>query len=125
MRDEWKASMANGSYTTTSSPGRGVDAEAGSIARNNNGGWAVADSRSSRGLARVGRQTESLDRSASLNLAARAMKLKMKTHGLGKELKQREVSERRQVGDAQSVLNETENAGAKPWWKNVTMEEGM
>ncbi|TKA83440.1 hypothetical protein B0A55_00332 [Friedmanniomyces simplex] len=88
----------------------------------------TADSRSSQGLTRVGRHYE-LDRGASLNLAARAMKLKLKTKGLGEAMRQREVSERRQVGDAESVVNAqpTGAGGGKekaPWWKNVTPEEG-
>lgn len=92
----------------------------------------MADSRSSPGLTRVGRTNE-LDRSASLNLAARAMKLKMKTSNKGSDTRQREVSERRQVGDAENVVNPpaTQSSlsdGSKsdlPWWRNVTMEEGM
>ena len=110
MRDEWKA-----------------------IVRSN---FAAADSRSSPGLTRIG--TESgLDRSASLNLAARAMKMKGKSSGqqsggggmMG--ARQREVSARRQVGDAEEVVNSPARTGKdgrggeEPWWKNVSMEEGM
>ena len=96
------------------------------------------DSRSSQGLTRVGRQTEStakatattaksggLDRGASLTLARKGMRLKSK--GVG-DLKNREVSERRQVGDAESVVNQpngAEGKGAQPWWRNVGMDEGL
>ena len=105
MRDEWKA-----------------------IVRSN-----FADSRSSPGLTRIG--TESgLDRSASLNLAARAMKMKGKGGSRQDGLmnaRQREVSARRQVGDAEEVVNSPARTGKdgrggeEPWWKNVSMEEGM
>jgi len=35
----------------------------------------------------------------------------------------REVSERRQVGDAEEMF--AERGGDKPWWRNVSMEEGV
>jgi hypothetical protein len=35
----------------------------------------------------------------------------------------REISARRQVGDAEGVVNP--QSGGEPWWKNVGMEEGM
>ena len=102
MRDEWKA-----------------------IVRSN-----FADSRSSPGLTRIG--TESgLDRSASLNLAARAVKMRGGRHDSLMNARQREVSERRQVGDAEEVVNSPARTGKdgrggeEPWWKNVSMEEGM
>ena len=53
----------------------------------------------------------------SLAMASRAMKLKRD--------ETREVSERRQVGDAEEMVNGSDSQGATPWWKNVTMEEGM
>jgi len=116
MRDEWK----NGIVASQAQP----------AARNGYGGAGnaaatTANSRSSQGLTRVGRLNE-LDRGASLNLAARAMKLKMKTTK-GFDVRQREVSERRQVGDAESVINAPEQStgGGTPWWRNVGMEEGM
>lgn len=83
--------------------------------------------RSSQGLTSRSQNESGLDRSATLNLAARAMKLKMGTKGLEGRLglaRQREVSERRQVGDAEGVINRTSGA-EKPWWKDVTMEEGV
>jgi len=112
MRDEWPtvAALRGGSRTNA---------------------LGVGDSRSSQGLTQVGRRNESgLDRASSLNLAARAMKLKLKTKGLEGQQKQREVSERRQVGDAESVVNPMMptrgvSKDDTPWWKNVTMEEGM
>ncbi|KAI6859477.1 hypothetical protein KC334_g21597 [Hortaea werneckii] len=94
------------------------------------GGAAVAaaqtttGSPSSSGLTRRVGKNE-LDRASSLNLAARAMKLKLKTKGLDQGLRQREVSERRQVGDAESVVNSQSGRAGEPWWRNVTMEEGV
>lgn len=39
----------------------------------------------------------------------------------------REVSERRQVGDAESLLSRDVggSTGGRPWWRDVGMEEGM
>lgn len=38
----------------------------------------------------------------------------------------REISERRQVGDAEDMFAEKgAGEGDKPWWRNVGMEEGM
>lgn len=48
-------------------------------------------------------------------MASRAMRLKLSGQNW-------EVSERRQVGDAESMVNDP-NSGA--WWRNVGMEEGM
>ena len=94
-------------------------------------GTAV-DSRSSQGLTRVGRQTESnrtgdLDRSASLTLARKGMRLKGKSMG---DLSNREVSARRQVGDAESMVNQPDSMGDAPggsprWWRNVGMDEAL
>lgn len=50
-------------------------------------------------------------------LAYKAMRLK-----LSGQLP-REVSERRQVGDAEAMFSARD--GEKPWWRNVGMEEGM
>lgn len=95
----------------------------------------AADSYSSQGLTRVGGQNESkatnmkrggLDRSASLTLAHKSMRLKSKAgSGMG-----REVSERRQVGDAEMLVNQQSSMdepvqGRAPWWRNVGMEEGL
>ena len=90
------------------------------------------DSRSSQGLTRVGRQTESsrsggLDKSASLTLARKGMRLKGK---VSSDLTNREISARRQVGDAESMVNQRDSMsdapGANPpWWRNVGMEEGL
>jgi hypothetical protein len=58
-------------------------------------------------------------------MAARAMKLKLKL----KNNPDWEVSMRRQVGDADSMLNtpgwRAEHKEGRPWWKDVGMEEGM
>ena len=83
---------------------------------------APADSRSSQGLTRVGRQTESMDRGASLTMARKAMKLK------GGDDRNREISARRQVGDAETMVNQHAgvNAGGQaPWWRNVGMEDAL
>jgi pyruvate dehydrogenase kinase 2/3/4 len=49
-------------------------------------------------------------------LASKAMRLKLSGQV------SREISERRQVGDAEDMFaKQTE----KPWWRNVGMEEGM
>lgn len=57
----------------------------------------------------------------SLSMASRAMKLKIR--------ETREVSERRQVGDALELVNpspsQKNGPEGTPWWKNVTMEEGI
>jgi len=54
----------------------------------------------------------------SLTMASKAMRIKSRPIV-------REVSERRQVGDAESMVNPTGSTEGQPWWKNVTMEEGM
>jgi hypothetical protein len=59
-----------------------------------------------------------------LTLAARGKRLKS---GMD-ETKRREVSERRQVGDTESMVNSSmdEASGGKAkWWRNVGMEEGL
>jgi pyruvate dehydrogenase kinase 2/3/4 len=53
----------------------------------------------------------------SLAMASRAMKLK--------RVATREVSERRQVGDAEEMVNGPQDSTASPWWRHVSMEEGM
>ncbi|KAG9638956.1 pyruvate dehydrogenase kinase-like protein, partial [Aureobasidium melanogenum] len=53
----------------------------------------------------------------SLAMASRAMKLK--------RVATREVSERRQVGDAEEMVNGPQDNTASPWWRHVSMEEGM
>ena len=55
--------------------------------------------------------------------------MRLKNQGLG-DLKRREVSERRQVGDVESVVNQQNRMDEKgdgrvPWWRNVGMEEGL
>ena len=52
----------------------------------------------------------------NLNMASKVMKLKLSGNI-------REVSERRQVGDAEGMFSDT--ASKDPWWKNVGMEEAM
>ena len=52
--------------------------------------------------------------STQLSLRSKAMKLKL-------DGKVREVSERRQVGDAEEMLGADKTKGA--WWRNVGMEE--
>lgn len=90
------------------------------------------DSHSSQGLTRSQKdeskessfKSGGIDRSASLTLMAKkGMKLKAKANA--NDMSFREVSERRQVGDAQSIMDESSSGGRGPWWRNVTMEEGM
>lgn len=61
-------------------------------------------------------------------MSARAMRLK--SQGSAGGAKRREVSERRQVGDAESMMNRQHSMdepkdGRAPWWRNVGMEEGL
>lgn len=64
-----------------------------------------------------------LDRSASITLAKKGMRLK---GGMG-DLQNREISARRQVGDAETMVNsmDEKTGGQAPWWRNVGMEEGL
>lgn len=71
-------------------------------------------STSSQGLTRSSGSLSS--NSLSLSMASKAMRLKLS----GKLT--REVSERRQVGDAVDMVNQ---GGETPWWKSVGMEEGL
>lgn len=58
----------------------------------------------------------------SLTMASKAMRLKSPS----KSPQLREVSERRQVGDVEDMVREpTGGPGGTPWWRNVTMEEGL
>jgi hypothetical protein len=50
------------------------------------------------------------------SLASKSMRLK---------LGPREVSERRQVGDAEELLSSDKDDTKDAWWRNVGMEEGM
>jgi pyruvate dehydrogenase kinase 2/3/4 len=54
-------------------------------------------------------------------LAMKAMKLKLKLSGQVS----REVSERRQVGDAEEMFAQKGGKGDIPWWRNVGMDEGV
>lgn len=83
--------------------------------------WTTSELiRSSPGLARgstygSSKRTSSSAVSSSAFLASKAMRLKLS----GKL----EVSERRQVGDAEEMFSE--KGASAPWWRNVGMEEGM
>lgn len=125
MRDEWTMGITDGIANAVVRNGYGSAAAPGVGTATTE--KALADSRSSP-MIDARRKTNELDRSASLNLAARAMKLKMKT-SKGGETRQREVSERRQVGDAESLVNPPASAMGDgketPWWRNVGMEEGL
>ena len=84
------------------------------------GSSGMVASHSSQGLTRVGRQQREMP---SLTLSSMAMKLKSKAgSGGGDLIKGREVSARRQVGDAESMVNSTSET---PWWRNVGMDEGI
>lgn len=54
-------------------------------------------------------------RSTASYLAAKSMRLKPQAP--------LEISERRQVGDAEELLANEDTKGL--WWRNVTMDEGM
>ena len=139
MRDEWISRSVAAPTTTTGYSDNVL--QHSNISNNDrssssDGSGYITDSRpASQGLTRNtasggpggNRHSSGLDRGATLNLAARAMKLRLGTKGLDGRLRQREVSERRQVGDAEGVVNPQDGGGEKgktPWWKNVTMEEG-
>jgi hypothetical protein len=51
-------------------------------------------------------------------MASRAMRLKLSGKLSGKDW---EISERRQVGDAEAMVNK----GSGAWWRHVGMEEGL
>jgi hypothetical protein len=75
---------------------------------------------SSQGLTRRQSELPSLSMAMSLD---RNVKRKI----MGKKSMQmtsREVSERRQVGDAESLVNPQGGAG-EPWWRHVGMDEGL
>lgn len=80
------------------------------------GGWTSSELiRSSRGMAQGNGS-----RKYNPFLASKAMKLKLSGQI------SREISERRQVGDAEELFAEKGAAESdKPWWRNVGMEEGM
>jgi pyruvate dehydrogenase kinase 2/3/4 len=62
---------------------------------------------------------------SSDNIAAKSMNLSMRAKRLKLSgmISQSDVSTRKQVGDAEAMLEK--RAGEKPWWKNVGMEEGV
>jgi pyruvate dehydrogenase kinase 2/3/4 len=63
-------------------------------------------------------RSSSIKRDYNPFLATKAMKLKLSGNV------SREISERRQVGDAEDMFKESRE-GDKPWWRNVGLEEGM
>jgi ABC-type glutathione transport system ATPase component len=56
----------------------------------------------------------------SLNLSMRVKRLKLS----GKVNVAPDMSTRKQVGEAEAMLGEG-GSGKTPWWRNVSMEEGM
>ena len=82
--------------------------------------WASSEPTRSQGLAGNNdnndnnRNRNRMSSHSSL-LAAKAMRLKLSGQV------SREVSERRQVGDAEEMFAESE--GEKPWWRSVGIEE--
>ena len=56
--------------------------------------------------------------SISTTMASRAMRLKLSGKLSGKDW---EISERRQVGDTEAMVNK----GSGAWWRHVGMEEGL
>lgn len=75
------------------------------------GKWAASEP-TSQGLTK---STAAVWGSNNAMMASRAMRLK-----LGGKLS-REVSERRQVGDAEAMFSQEEGA----WWRDIGMEEGL
>jgi len=66
---------------------------------------------------------QDINRIQTLTMASKAMRLKPFASSSS-----REVSERRQVGDVEEIMVEGKKerrAADTPWWKNVSMEEGM
>lgn len=109
MRDEWKT-VLGAQY-----PGSGSGSSA------------------SQGVTRAGRQIESVggsDRIAGMTMAQKAMKLKRK--GSGWDEQSRNL-QRKQVGEVADEINSPPSMGdgpggkkpEQPWWRNVTMEEGI
>lgn len=88
------------------------------------GQWTSGQQRQSlatRGLARNSTSPDSYGARSSIGgtmMAHKAMRLKLSG------TLSREVSERRQVGDAEEMFAE-KGAGGQPWWRNVGMEEGL
>ena len=100
MRDEWHGDMLRSSISTPSSQGL-------------TGGKKVA-----------GRQPVDAsggDLIAGMTMAARTGKLKAKPNSKTWDMNRREISARRQVGDAESVVNQAPEKEGQPWWKNVGM----
>lgn len=57
-------------------------------------------------------------------MASKAMKLK----GKSGDISHRDISPRRQVGDAESMVNapaSTDDPSQVPWWRREGIEEGM
>lgn len=114
MRDEWTNGIsnadANDNSTSDSRSSRG-------LTRSDDARYSESGSGSSNSSAGLG----GLDRSASLTLAHKSSR--------GMRLKNREVSARKMVGDAEDLVNSqttvTEKGGAQPWWRNVGMDEGL
>ncbi|KAG9185298.1 hypothetical protein G6011_07842 [Alternaria panax] len=80
------------------------------------GGWTSSE------LIRSSRGTAQGNGSRKYNpfLASKAMKLKLSGQV------SREISERRQVGDAADMFaDKASSEGEKPWWRNVGMEEDV
>lgn len=110
MRDEWLRPIARSAASTpvTSSPGLTSQSQKKEYQQKTGGGGGGGGGSKTANKPSMG--------NISLAMASRAMRLK--------QVGSREVSERRQVGDAEDLVNPTEGA-TKPWWRNVTMEEGM
>lgn len=107
MRDEWHGDMVRSSSSSTHSS-QGLTATTTKKSFETPGGG---------------------DLIAGMTMAARTGRLKAKPHSKTWDMNRREVSARRQVGDAESVVNQqgssttTDGQGQQPWWKNVGMGE--
>ncbi|PSK36108.1 hypothetical protein B9Z65_5923 [Elsinoe australis] len=74
------------------------------------------------------KKNNDINRIQSLTMATKAMRLKPMNRDV---IREREVSERRQVGDMEEIMASGGSKGSgndgtpTPWWKNVGMDEGL
>lgn len=118
MRDEFLQLSRTGGASKTNETDSGSSQRLTRV-----GGQQTNESNNNKPSSNSNRSKYGLDKGASLTLARKGMRLKSK--GLVVDLSHQEVSERRQVGDAESIMDESRKGGREPWWRNVTMEEGL
>nr|POE90607.1 hypothetical protein CFP56_60220 [Quercus suber] len=143
MRDEWQAIDRSAIANATPTP---IDGSLSEPLSDHKRGLTAAQRQNfnrnsaARSYPRIdGRPTShehGLDRGASLTMAQKAMTSKSKKDGGGGggaggkkkgslvNVSQREVSERRQVGEVEGAVNAGKDEN-DPWWKHVDMEEKL